>query len=239
MEKAINTELDLESDFFLNAQGISKETVLASQSELIAGNTFTDRMLQDQRNMQFRIRGAVGQAVIQGETVRQLQERLKALDDVYKSSANKAMTTARTELLTAYSKGQELAIDEAEESGVEFNFIWSSTLDDRTRTSHVRADRKKAKIIDDDPVFTVGGVKFSSPRIVSPRNTSTNTAREIINCRCRRLNVPFDIEPTKRVAKKKDGTWTKVNGDLTAEEWMKREYDTSIRNDIKRATVKA
>ena len=237
IEKAINTQLNLESDFFLNAPIVNKDAVIASQAELIGGNTFRDRILQDQRIMQFRLREAVGASIIQGESVKQLADRLALLDDVYAKSAGKALTTARTELLTAYSKGQELAIDEAETAGVQFNFVWSTTLHG-ARPTHVIADKQKALIIKNQPVFTVGGVKFSSPRIVSSQNTSPNTAKEVVNCRCRRRNQPFGIEPTKRVAKRKDGRWVKVNGDVTAEEWMKREYDIKINKDVK-TTVKA
>ena len=61
-------------------------------------------------------------------------------------------------------------------------------------------------------------------------NDSDNVKKIIVhNCRCRRIGIPFGIEPTARVAKLPDGTWEEVSGDVTAAEWLQREYNINVR----------
>ncbi|UCF13243.1 MAG: hypothetical protein JSW06_03020 [Thermoplasmatales archaeon] len=231
-EKSINTELSLGADYLLNAPALNRQAVIASLNERIGGNAFKDRMLRHQREMQFLLRDAVSQNIIEGQTVKELAKNIDLIGEVYGRAINQSTRIARTELLTAYSIGQEQATLEAEESGVEFTYKWSATLDSRVRKDHARADGQKALIVDGGPVFTVGGVRFSSPRVPLVNDGSKRNAKQVINCRCRRLNIPFGIEPTKRVAKRKDDTWTELNGDLTAVEWIRREYGINLTNGI-------
>ena len=186
-------------------------------------------MLHDQRVLQFRVRQAVSQNIIEGQTVKQLAKNLGLIDEVFEQGAAKAMTTARTELLTAYSFGQEESVRNAIQAGVEFDYTWSASLTANTRETHARADGQKAIIVNNEPIFTVGGVRFNSPRIVAASNTNPETAKEVINCRCRRNNNPYGIKPTKRAAQRADGTWTDVNGDITAVEWARREYGVNLK----------
>ena len=231
IEQHVNTALKLDKDYILNFPELNRDAVIGSLNERIAGNTFGDRMLHDQRVLQFRVRQAVSQNIIEGQTVKQLAKNLGLIDEVFEQGAAKAMTTARTELLTAYSYGQEESVRNAIQAGVEFDYTWSASLTANTRETHMLADGQKAIIVNNEPIFTVGGVRFNSPRIVAASNESDDKAikREKINCRCRRNNNPYGIKPTKRAAQRADGTWTDVNGDITAVEWAWREYGVNLK----------
>lgn len=228
-EKEINTGLNLGFDYFLGIPELDMNTVRASFDQRIGGHVFNDRTLRNQRVMQFALQDAIAQNIIEGESVKSLSKNLDLIEDVFQQGLNNTTRIARTELLKAYSIGQEQSVVEAEKSGVEFNYIWKATLDSRVRPDHAREDQKEALIIDGEPIFTVGGIRFSSPRLPVSPTGSKQEAKQVINCRCRRQNLPFGIKPTKRVAKKKDGTWETVNGDLTAREWVKKEYGITLK----------
>lgn len=232
LEKMINTELGLPSDFFLSIPELNTNIIKASFDQRIGGHVFKDRTLRIQQTMQYLIQDAVAQNIIAGESVKDLAKNLNLISEVFDKGLNNTTLIARTELLKAYSIGQDHARHEAENSGVEFKYIWKSTLDSRVRPDHASADQQEA-VIDEtgEPVFTVGGVRFRSPRVPVVETGSRAQARQIINCRCRRLNIPFDIKPTKRVAKKKNGQWVEVNADVSAAEWVQREYGVKLKNN--------
>ena len=224
-EKSVNLDIPrLPYSYEFNYPVLNTNAVVAAFDERIAGNTFIDRMTAQRQRMRFAIRQAVAENIAEGLTVVDLRKRIELIDDVYAASSARAMTTARTELLSAYSLGQEEATREAEAAGCEFKFVWSSTLDGKVRPTHAKADHQKAIIKDKIPSFNVGGVLFSSPRVIHPANTSLKTAGEVINCRCRRLNIPYGIEPTQRVALTPAGDWDTVPYNTTAEAWYKQHY---------------
>ena len=228
IEKSVN-KLGIGS-YFLNIPKLDMNTVRASFDARIGGHVFKDRTLRVQRAMQYLLQDAVAQNIIEGESVKTLAKNIDLINEVFENGLNQTTRIARTELLKAYSIGNEQAASEAEKSGVELSYQWSSALDQKTRPDHVKADGQMALIIDGKPQFTVGGVKFSSPRLPVNPTGSKQEAKQVINCRCSRLDLPYGIKPTKRVAKKKDGkTWVDVSGDMTAVEWVKKEYGITIK----------
>lgn len=195
----------------------------------IGGQTFTDRMLRDRLLLQGQVKQAVSQAIVEGLSVNDLKDRLKAIDAVFETNRNKALLTAQQELTTAYSYGQRDAIDTAMDNGVEGEHIWSATLDGKTRPDHAREDGQKRD--EETGLFTLAdGSTIESPRIIG---TGTAGLKQIMRCRCRMLFLPFGIKPTKRLAKLEDGTWEEVNGDMTWEEWAKtQEGKATIEEEV-------
>ena len=138
-------------------------------------------------------------------------------------------TIARTEVLRSYSLSSDEARIEAENSGVEFEYQWLSTADNKTRDTHLEKDGQGPDRMEgNEPVFIVGGVEFIAPRVPLASIGSNSEAAETINCRCTRLDLPFGFKPEKRAVKTKEGNWITKNGDLTAKEWIKKEYDKNI-----------
>lgn len=219
IERSLNVESALNYDVALNITQLPANAAQAALNAEVAGHTFADRMIQDKIVMQFQVRSAVSRAIIEGQTRKQLSDALAALDNVYASNQAKAEMTARTELLRAYSYGQDESRKQAELSGVTFKYKWDAALDGKTRPDHAEMDGKLAAIVDGGPVFTLpDGSKAAGPRMEGL------SAKESINCRCRRLDLPFGIEPTAKSAKLPHGTWVTVPANTNAEGWIKKNY---------------
>jgi len=228
-EKSLNTELSLGADYSLNIPALDKKLINASFDKRVGGHIFKDRTLRVQREMQYLIQDAVSQNIIEGQSVKQLAKNIDILNNVYGKGLSQTTRIARTELLKSYSIGQDTARIEAEASGVEFEYMWSARLDSRIRPDHARADNQKAIIIDGKPEFLVGGIKFTSPRLPVISTGSKQEAKEVINCRCRRLNLPFGIEPTNRITKLKNGEWATIPANTNAVDWVKSEYGVTLK----------
>jgi hypothetical protein len=106
--------------------------------------------------------------------------------------------------------------------GIEMNHIWLASLDSHTRSTHAQADNKKAKIVDGLPYIIVGGVAFQNARIPHPNNTSSKTAKEVVNCRCRLTDKLKGIDNNNRLIKASDSKWAETTADSTEyKEWLK------------------
>lgn len=229
VEKSINTQLSLGASYSLNLPKLNTKTILAAFDKRVGGHILRDRTGRIRATTQYLLQEAVAQNLIEGQSVQALSKKLKMVNNVLESGLKNTERIARTELLKAYSLGQDEMRVEAEKSGVEFNYIWSATLDQKVRPDHAVVDNQEpSKMVDGQPVWNVGGVQMTSPRVPLIETGSKAQASQVINCRCRRLNLPFGIKPSKRAAKTKEGKWEQVNGDLTAKEWIKKEYGVNI-----------
>lgn len=207
---------DLTNDYILNYSVLPTDAIKAALTDQIAGHTFLDRLKRDRDVLQFKIREEVFNALTEGLSPRQLASRFGDIDDIFAINKNKAFMTARTELLRAYSLGQDASVQHGIDAGVEFTYSWSATLDDRTRADHIALDKKNPNRIEEDgtPIFIFpSGGETSSPRL-------SGIAKQDINCRCRRLNQPFDIEPTARVTKLPKGTWETQPSNASYNDWL-------------------
>lgn len=215
----------ISGNYELGYYQLPREYVLATLNSRIGGLTFTERVTGDILQLQNEVRRHIGMAVIKGEsaqaTARNIQKGITGIRGSLNKAVNSSLRIARTELLRAYSIGHEMATDTAEAAGVEMQPTWNSTLDGKTREDHANADGKPF-ILDANGewLLTVGGVVFSSPRVALYSNGG-DIAAETINCRCSRNNNPYGFQPVSRVARKADGTWETVNGDMNYNQWAK------------------
>jgi len=169
------------------------KVVEAALSEEVAGHTFKDRTLQQQRELQYRVRTATSQAIAEGIGEKEFYNRLLSVDKAYMTGSARAQATARTEILRAYSIGQDQATQDAEALGVKGSTIWNASLDDRTRSSHRQMDGVKRN---KDGFFTLpNGEKARYPR------DPNLSAGQSINCRCEAMFLVNDIKPTKRFSR--------------------------------------
>lgn len=216
-------------DVVLNTPILPKQAIEAAFSEKIAGLTFKERIGEDREILQWKLREQVSSALSEGASVQNLAKAIAGIDEEMIISAGQAQRIARTEMLRAYSYGQDEARKSAQGAGVHFEYFWSATLDKKTRSDHRQMYRKKAKIQDGQPVFTLpDGSLAAGPRMpaVNSRGTVLGdlSAKEVVNCRCRRVDAPMGIRPTSRVGKLPSGEWKEVNGSMTAEKWYKKHY---------------
>lgn len=110
----------------------------------------------------------------EGETLKEMQDRLyKRVNkpDFYKWQA---MRIARTETTVAMNVAQELAMIS---SGANLDKIWITKMDGKERHTHGRANKQK---VGQKDLFTVGGYKMKFPG----DRTNGAPAKEIVNCRC-------------------------------------------------------
>ena len=223
---------------------IPREYVIATLQQPVGGLTFTERMTENIVTLQREVRQSIGTAVIRGDsaqtTARNIQRGIEGIRGALHKSVNASLRIARTELLTAYSIGHDISSNQAEAAGVEIQPTWNATLDGKTRPDHGNADQKRF-ILDanGDWVLTVGGVVFTAPRMPL-YSAGGNIASQVIQCRCRRNSNPFGFQPVARVARKMDGTWQSVNGDLNYNQWAKtlegrREINQTIADRALRA----
>ena len=200
------------------------EAIQAAFSEVIAGHTFFERMDHQAITARWKIREAVSSTLIQGQTPAQLAKQIQGIYDTFENARGNAQAAARTELLRAYSYGQQESMDRAEDAGVKFKYRWDATLDARTRDSHQAMDGQIAKLNEDDGKYYFklpGGQLIEGPRMTGPGGASL-PAGEVVNCRCRKAALPYGIAPTARAALTPAGDWVMVAGDVKYEEWVKQ-----------------
>ena len=105
-----------------------------------------------------RVRNAVAQGIIQGESVEEVGDRLTG--ELATSNAAKMDMFARTAINGAQNAGRMDRLHEAEEMGIEVRKKWLATLDQRTRDTHQALDGQEQPI--DEP-FVVDGMKIDYP----------------------------------------------------------------------------
>jgi len=221
----------LKYDVKFNYPIIPREVIRAALTdERIAGHTFKDRMLRDQRLLQFQIREQTAQAVIEGIPIKEFEGRIAIIKDQMGKATARVQATARTEMLRAYSIGQQEAIDLAEDGGLSGRKIWRATLDGRTREDHIDMDGVEA---DRKGMFTLPDGSIGE----YPRDSSLSAA-ESINCRCRELYEPMGIKPTKRTAKLPGGKWETIPANKNARTWRKSLKGKKVLEEAKQDRLK-
>lgn len=199
-------------DYSVNYQQVNSAFAKSQLNTIVGGFTFTDRQAIDKALMQGKVRAIINNAIIDGLTPVQVANELQKIDDIYASNRARAITTARTELLRAYSIAAEESAQIAADRGIEGKKVWDATLDGKTRPAHARADQQKA---DENGMFRVGGELTLGPRM--PGLSAGNS----INCRCRAVYLPEGVKTNTRGSRLANGDWKQVNGDLTWQEWAK------------------
>jgi hypothetical protein len=185
-------------------QPTNEAAIMAALTDKIGEYSFLRSMYEKRMDLQSALREAVSVAIAKGEGPLVLAQKLK---EVFNAGLMRYVTTARTEMLKAYSIAQDEAVSQAQEMGIEFTYMWSSAIDGRTRTGHAKENGQYAKVKNGKPYFTVdvyrkikgvpvlvGTASGSGPRML----TGAYAAESNINCRCRRLNVPMQIDTSKQ-----------------------------------------
>ena len=116
-----------------------------------------------------KINSALLQGILQGESNDKIAKRLQGVTDM---SRKAAIRNARTLTTSAEAYGRLESFRRSESYGIHINKKWSSTLDSRTRESHVMLDGEIKPI---DKEFSNGLMYPGDPN---------GTADEIYNCRC-------------------------------------------------------
>jgi hypothetical protein len=127
------------------------------------------------------VAGQIAAGVTLGEGMPELRDRVDEVLSTTKSARwkNRAVVIARTESLGALNGSRADAFQAfAEEGGEGMERMWLSTIDSRTRPSHVLADGQRVGLTDP---FIVGGFPLMFP------GDPSGPAGEVIQCRCTTL----------------------------------------------------
>ena len=168
--------------------------VMSALNSKVGAYSFPDSMGYKQDYLQQALRESVAVSIAKGEGVNQLTARLM---ENFQSGISSYMATARTEMLRAYSLAQLESYKQAEEMGIEFSTpLWLGRNDGRERESHIALNNTYAKLNESDGkyYFHAGGCRGVSPRLF----TGLKSAAMNINCRCRMIRVPFNIDITQK-----------------------------------------
>ena len=153
-----------------------------------------------------KLRGHIAQGVLAGNSYNQIAN---AINKDVGLSMRQARMVARTETGRAQSVSSEDAAQTARDNGARLVGYWDSTLDTRTRPSHRRLDGKQE---DEAGNFRIGASYGPAPRLL----VGVDSARQNINCRCKKLYKVNGQMP--EVRRTKDGLIKYMN----FEEWVSK-----------------
>lgn len=153
-----------------------------------------------------KINQCVTQGIIQGESLRQMADRIGKTTG--ESSASAMLRNARTMHTGAENAGRLEAMHQAQEKGVKLKKQWLATLDSHTRDTHADLDMQ---IVDVDQPFTVDGMEIMYPG-------DPNAEPELVwNCRCTMVEVDPEF-PDGLPRRDGDGN---IIEDMSYREWEK------------------
>jgi SPP1 gp7 family putative phage head morphogenesis protein len=160
----------------------------------------------DKRWNQQKISGEIAQAILTGDPIERIADRLQTVADM---NRNSAIRNARTAITGAENAGRVESYHYAESIGITLKKEWLATLDDRTRDEHRALDGQR---VDVDEPFRVGGDEIMFPGDPSAEGYL------VYGCRC---SIVSSIEGVSNLdsAFKND----KINGDsierMTYKDW--------------------
>lgn len=154
-----------------------------------------------------QLNSAIMQAIIQGDTVEKIADRLAAVTDM---NRNHALTNAVTMTTAAQSGGRVDTYKRAMDSGINIKGnAWIATLDGHTRTSHRKQDNMVVPV----------GEKF--PNGLTRPGDPNGHPSEVYGCRCTLVAV-FEDQDLSKIDRHSR------LGDMSYEEWKNAKGDEPI-----------
>lgn len=194
---------------------IEKNALLKTSFDLCSTAT-VERLLTQKPNLlpkagetywgKRRVRNAITQAIIKGESIAKLSKRLRVVAGMEKKSA---IRNARTIMTSAQNGGRQKVAEDAEEVGIPLKKIWIATLDERTRASHAEMDGVQ---IDVDEPFILTNNDGTECEMMFPADPDGDP-EQVYNCRC---TLGYNV----------DGNITSINPDEVERVSKIGSYDT-------------
>lgn len=204
-------ELEMSSEILLGFGGVNKKAIEQMLSSSLTGLTLNERLKKNEREIVAKIRQELAQSLVQGESYQTAAKRFKG---ALEGDLGKAVRIAWTETHRAEEEAANLVREKARER-LNFEEVWLSTLDGKTRRTHRRMDGKTK---DAEGFFDVNGNKARFPG--DPRLP----AKEVVHCRCTSV-VRFPDRPiTERRGRISLDPEVRQNnglfpGDMTYDKW--------------------
>lgn len=144
-----------------------------------------NRMVGTGQQLWEQIRDELSAGFAAGEGIREIAARLQ---DVAQLSLPRALTVARTEVISAANAGSYLQMIDL---GLEAQKVWLATEDARTRISHRHADNQSVQLTDEFSLDIYNGDVKTGTEFVEFPGDPTGTPGNVINCRC---SLAFDFD---------------------------------------------
>lgn len=163
------------------------------------------KIAKDKRWNQQKIRSALTQGILSGESNQNIAKRLQGVTDM---SASASIRNARTMTTSAENAGRMDRFEEAKEMGIKMKKTWVATLDDRTRDAHALLDGQTVDI--DEPFDSIlGPIMYPGDPDADPEN--------VYNCRCTMITQIAGYE--RNIS---DRVMGESLGGMTYEEWKEQ-----------------
>lgn len=132
---------------------------------------------KEERWNEKRIKSALMQSAIKGESVQKLAGRLRVVVGMGRTSA---IRNARTMMTASHNMGKLDIAQEAIDMGINVKKVWIATNDDRTRDSHAEMDGVTIPV--DEP-FVLQNMDGSTSKLMYPADPDGDP-EQVYNCRC-------------------------------------------------------
>lgn len=135
------------------------------------------QIAKDQKWNQRRMRSAVLQSAIKGESIPKLAKRLQ---NIVGMNRNSSVRNARTLMTGSHNMGKLDMAYEAIDMGINVKKVWIATNDDRTRESHMEIDGVTIPV--DEP-FVLQNMDGTKSELMYPADPDGDP-EQVYNCRC-------------------------------------------------------
>ena len=166
------------------AEAIQHDTKISTKKNTKTGKLYAS-LGEDITDLKKKIAGEISRGFAGSMSYAKIVANIALISGIPK---NNAMTIARTEMHRIQTKASMDTCYKAREKRAEVIKIWDSTLDGKTRDSHMRVDGEQKEL---DEKFSNGLLYPGDP---------DGQAKEVINCRCALLQKArwaLDAEETK------------------------------------------
>lgn len=205
--------LEMATQRRLGFGGVDPRAIEAILSDSLTGLTLNERLTQNRTLVINKIRQGLAAGLVRGESFDKASRRIK---DVLEGDAGKATMIAWTETHRANEAASHQAREVARvEHGVDYDDVWMSTFDARTRQSHRHMD---GQVRGKNGFFNVNGHKARYP------GDSMLPPEESIRCRCTVIQRVAGFQVTVRRGRASLDPKSKSDvfpGSWTYDEWYK------------------
>lgn len=134
---------------------------------------------QDKRTIMRRLESELTTAILKGESIPKIAQRLKSVSEGYLGDT---IRIARTETTRVENSAKQSVGDEGKKLGFTMEKVWVATTDDRTREDHLAMNG--VAVPNDEPFVLPDGSRMMFPGDIS----FGADASQVINCRCTIIN---------------------------------------------------
>lgn len=188
----------------------------------VAGLKLSKRLYNDVDKLAKRSTDAIRNGLIKGQSYDKIAGRLRDLNE---ASYNNAMRIVRTESGRVSAEATMKGYADAKDLGIHLEKEWLSSIDARTRKSHIDLDGQRVPV---DGEFKINGHRALAPCLFG-------VAEEDINCRCTTVEHVVDAPDEVKVKPTEAETFAEYKEDKTGEKDKSNPFSDKAINKMEEA----